>query len=66
MYKKYQLLADTLPNIYFTGRLGTYKYYNMDQVVAQSLSLFKKIMHNELKNKHPDHIINIKIENSND
>lgn len=50
MYKKYQLLADTLPNIYFTGRLGTYKYYNMDQVVAQSLSLFKKIMHNELKN----------------
>jgi UDP-galactopyranose mutase len=44
MYKKYQLLAATLPNVYFTGRLGTYKYYNMDQVVAQSLTLFKKIM----------------------
>ncbi len=43
MYRKYQLLADTLPNVYFTGRLGTYKYYNMDQVVAQSLTLFKKI-----------------------
>jgi UDP-galactopyranose mutase len=43
IYKKYALLADTLPNIYFTGRLGTYKYYNMDQVVAQSLTLFKKI-----------------------
>ena len=43
MYKKYQLLADTLPNVYFAGRLGTYKYYNMDQVVAQSLTLFKKI-----------------------
>jgi UDP-galactopyranose mutase len=43
MYKKYKLLADTLPNVYFTGRLGTYKYYNMDQVVAQSLALYKKL-----------------------
>ncbi len=67
MYKKYQLLADTLPNIYFTGRLGTYKYYNMDQVVAQSLSLFKKIMHNELKNETSEPTSSIlEIENSND
>lgn len=44
MYKKYELLANTLHNVYFTGRLGTYKYYNMDQVVAQSLTLFKKLM----------------------
>lgn len=47
IYKKYQLLAATLPHVYFTGRLGTYKYYNMDQVVAQSLTLFKKIMQEE-------------------
>jgi UDP-galactopyranose mutase len=43
IYKKYQLLAATTPDVYFTGRLGTYKYYNMDQVVAQSLTLFKKL-----------------------
>ncbi|MCU7694169.1 UDP-galactopyranose mutase [Haoranjiania flava] len=43
LYNKYKALADSLDNIYFTGRLGTYKYYNMDQVVAQSLALFKKI-----------------------
>ncbi|MET0638012.1 MAG: UDP-galactopyranose mutase [Chitinophagaceae bacterium] len=43
LYKRYQLLAEGTRNIYFTGRLATYKYYNMDQVVAQSLSLFKKI-----------------------
>ena len=49
MYKKYQLLADTLPNVFFSGRLGTYKYYNMDQVVAQSLTLFKKLMHENEK-----------------
>jgi UDP-galactopyranose mutase len=43
LYKKYQLLSQTLPDVYFSGRLATYKYYNMDQVVAQSLTLFKKI-----------------------
>ncbi|MEP7146970.1 MAG: UDP-galactopyranose mutase [bacterium] len=44
LYKKYQKLTHKLSQkVYFTGRLATYKYYNMDQVVAQSLSLFKKI-----------------------
>ena len=43
IYKKYHSLANTMTNTYFTGRLATYKYYNMDQVVAQSLSLFEKI-----------------------
>jgi UDP-galactopyranose mutase len=43
LYKKYQQLAEKLPNTWFTGRLATYKYYNMDQVVAQSLSVFKEI-----------------------
>lgn len=43
-YKRYAQLAESLPNVYFTGRLGTYRYYNMDQVVAQSLTLFKKLM----------------------
>jgi UDP-galactopyranose mutase len=43
IYKKYQKLASAMTNTYFTGRLATYKYYNMDQVVAQSLSLFEKI-----------------------
>lgn len=44
IYKKYQRLASTMTNTYFTGRLATYKYYNMDQVVAQSLTLFEKIL----------------------
>jgi UDP-galactopyranose mutase len=43
LYRKYEALVDSTPDVYFTGRLGTYKYYNMDQVVAQSLTLFKKI-----------------------
>jgi len=44
LYKKYQQLTTTTPNTSFVGRLATYKYYNMDQVVAQSLTLFKKLM----------------------
>lgn len=43
LYRRYQQLAATTKGVYFTGRLGTYKYYNMDQVVAQSLTLYKKI-----------------------
>jgi len=47
IYKKYQGLANAMTNTYFTGRLATYKYYNMDQVVAQSLTLFEKITQRE-------------------
>ena len=43
LYARYKELADTVPGVYFAGRLGTYKYYNMDQVVAQALALFSKI-----------------------
>jgi len=44
LYKKYQTLANATPDVYFSGRLATYRYYNMDQVVAQSLTLFKKLV----------------------
>jgi UDP-galactopyranose mutase len=47
LYKKYQQLALSTPNTFFAGRLATYRYYNMDQVVAQSLTLFSKIMQNQ-------------------
>jgi UDP-galactopyranose mutase len=47
LYKKYQSLAEETPNVHFAGRLATYKYYNMDQVVAQALALFTKITSSE-------------------
>ena len=43
LYKKYQALADATRNVEFVGRLATYKYYNMDQVVAQALALYARI-----------------------
>ena len=43
LYAKYQALADATPEVQFLGRLGTYKYYNMDQVVAQALAHYAKM-----------------------
>src|SRR5215218_7630623 len=44
LYRKYERLANETPNVHFVGRLATYKYYNMDQVVAQALTLVTKMM----------------------
>ena len=43
-YKKYQALAEATPNVHLVGRLATYKYYNMDQVVAQALTECAKMV----------------------
>jgi UDP-galactopyranose mutase len=43
LYRKYQMLAAATQNVHFVGRLATYKYYNMDQVVAQALTLYAKL-----------------------
>ncbi|MBV9719344.1 MAG: UDP-galactopyranose mutase [Candidatus Eremiobacteraeota bacterium] len=43
IYARYKNAADACPNVRFVGRLATYKYYNMDQVVAQSLATYAKI-----------------------
>ena len=55
LYRKYQSLADSTSNTYFTGRLGTYKYYNMDQVIAQSLTLFEKLTQPKIKVEQNGH-----------
>jgi len=43
LYTKYKALADARPDVHFVGRLATYKYYNMDQIVAQALTVYGKI-----------------------
>ncbi|WP_293882186.1 UDP-galactopyranose mutase [Sphingomonas sp.] len=43
LFKRYQALADAEPNVVFVGRLATYRYYNMDQVVAQALATYRKL-----------------------
>ena len=42
LYAEYKKLADKEKNVIFGGRLGEYKYYDMDQVVASALSFCDK------------------------
>jgi UDP-galactopyranose mutase len=44
IYRQYQALAGQTPGVHFLGRLGTYKYYNMDQCVAQALAYYRKVL----------------------
>ena len=44
LYQQYKALAEATPSVHFVGRLATYKYYNMDQVVAQALATFERIV----------------------
>jgi UDP-galactopyranose mutase len=43
LYKKYEALADATDNVTFVGRLATYRYYNMDQIVGQALATLRHI-----------------------
>ena len=41
LYAEYKKLAAKEKNVVFGGRLGEYKYYNMDEVIAAALDAFK-------------------------
>ncbi|MDQ3471165.1 MAG: UDP-galactopyranose mutase, partial [Pseudomonadota bacterium] len=43
LFKKYEALADTTEGVTFVGRLATYRYYNMDQIVGQALATFRRM-----------------------
>ena len=43
LYARYKALADAIAGVHFVGRLATYKYYNMDQVVGQALTTYRRI-----------------------
>jgi UDP-galactopyranose mutase len=43
LYKRYAALADQHPEVSFVGRLATYRYYNMDQVVGQALATYRRL-----------------------
>ncbi len=43
LYKLYEDLARAVDDVWFVGRLATYRYYNMDQVVGQALATFEEI-----------------------
>jgi len=48
IYAKYRQLAEQHRNVYFVGRLATYRYYNMDQVIGQALTTYRKLTREDL------------------
>lgn len=44
IYRRYHALAEGQRSVHFVGRLATYKYYNMDQVTAQALTTYARLM----------------------
>jgi UDP-galactopyranose mutase len=44
LYSRYRQLADQETNVSFIGRLGTYRYYNMDQVTGMALTEAEKLI----------------------
>lgn len=43
LYQQYVQKSAALSNVTFLGRLGTYRYYNMDQVVGQALAAYQRL-----------------------
>ena len=50
MYNRYLEKAKELKNVYFLGRLGDYKYYDMDKAVNRALALFDEVFAKKEKN----------------
>ena len=44
LFKRYEALADAEEGVTFVGRLATYRYYNMDQVVGQALATYRRMV----------------------
>ena len=55
LYQKYKILADKEPKVYFGGRLGEYKYYDMDKVIESALEFAEKeLKHKKLRERYED------------
>ena len=43
LYEKYQNKAKNVKNLHFLGRLGDYRYYDMDKAILRAFELFREI-----------------------
>ena len=44
LYQQYRTLADSIPSLLVCGRLGEYKYYDMDQAIGRAMMLAEKLL----------------------
>ena len=50
LYKQYKKYADEDKDIVFVGRLASYKYYNMDEAIGNSLDTYQQFINDDTKN----------------
>jgi UDP-galactopyranose mutase len=51
LFKRYEALALQTQDVTFVGRLATYRYYNMDQVVGQALATYRRMTEREAQGR---------------
>ena len=51
LFKRYEALALAQSDVTFVGRLATYRYYNMDQVVGQALATYRRMAEAETRRR---------------
>jgi len=56
IFRRYQALAAQTPDVLFVGRLASYRYYNMDQVVGQALATFTRLQADEGRVDQPEQV----------
>ena len=49
--KTTKIISKNFDNLYFLGRLGDYKYYDMDKAVARAIDCFEKVFNVSLITK---------------
>jgi len=47
LYKRYRKMADDQPGVLVCGRLGEYRYFDMDQAVARAMLLAERILRDD-------------------
>ena len=55
LYERYRELTKAQTRVHFVGRLATYRYYNMDQVVAQALKLYGDLGEESIHGRSIEH-----------
>ena len=47
LYERYRQLANSRPDVLFCGRLGEYRYYDMDQAIARAQMLAQRLLESD-------------------
>jgi len=53
LYRRYRAEAEAVPGLLVCGRLGEYRYYDMDQAIARAVLLAKRLLGDDRRSLRP-------------